>query len=188
MADRSDREQEQPTECRRRHSLISRMGPCSRTPSGPAVSTDCVNRPDRRLHPTNATASNLPLQRGGHPQKTFSGSFGMSQNGCHERKSPGYSTTSRASRLKRRNALLGRHTFLSQSFFGLACHHFPQDRKNDRGRPTKQQHAVHRRHWAKQLPALNRSHVAVTERCVVYKGKIDEIGARRCNAYHHVSK
>jgi hypothetical protein len=71
MADRSDREQEQPTECRRRHSLISRMGPCSRTPSGPAVSTDCVNRPDRRLHPTNATASNLPLQRGGHPQKIF---------------------------------------------------------------------------------------------------------------------
>jgi hypothetical protein len=29
----------------------------SRTPSGPAVSTDCINRPDRRLHPTNATAS-----------------------------------------------------------------------------------------------------------------------------------
>ena len=28
-----------------------------RTPSGPAVSTDCINRPDRRLHPTNATAS-----------------------------------------------------------------------------------------------------------------------------------
>src|SRR6476620_5848079 len=57
MADRSDREQGQPNRCPRRHSLINRMGPCSRTPSGPAVSTDCINRPDRRLHPTNATAS-----------------------------------------------------------------------------------------------------------------------------------
>ena len=38
MADRSDRKQGQPAECPRRHSLISRMGPCSRTPSGPAVS------------------------------------------------------------------------------------------------------------------------------------------------------
>src|SRR5262245_64506447 len=71
MANRSDREQGQPTQCRRRHSLLSRMGPCSRTPSGPAVSTDCMNRPDRRLHPTNATASIFALQRGSHPQKTF---------------------------------------------------------------------------------------------------------------------
>jgi len=46
------------------------MGPCSRTPSGPAVSTDCINRPDRRLHPTNATASIYLLQRGSHPQRT----------------------------------------------------------------------------------------------------------------------
>ena len=62
MANRSDREQGQPTECPRRHSLRSRMGPCSRTPSGPAVSIDCINRPDRRLHPTNATASIYSLQ------------------------------------------------------------------------------------------------------------------------------
>ena len=62
--------QGQPTACLRRHSLINRMGPCSRTPSGPAVSTDCINRPDRRLHPTNATASIYLLQRGSHPQKT----------------------------------------------------------------------------------------------------------------------
>src|ERR1700751_2255449 len=71
MANRSDREQGQPTECLRRHSLISRMGPCSRTPSRPAVSTDCINRPDRRLHSTNATTSNYLLQCGSHPQKTF---------------------------------------------------------------------------------------------------------------------
>src|SRR6266853_2002712 len=48
------------------------MGPRSRTPSGPAVSTDCINRPDRRLHPTNVTTSNYLLQRGGHPQRTSS--------------------------------------------------------------------------------------------------------------------
>ena len=46
------------------------MGPCSRTPSGPAVSSDCINRPNRRLHPTNAAASIYLLQRGSHPQKT----------------------------------------------------------------------------------------------------------------------
>src|SRR5580692_2961389 len=55
------------------------MGPCSRTPSGPAVSTDCINRPDRRLHPTNATASIYLLQRGSHPQKTQLGRRGMSE-------------------------------------------------------------------------------------------------------------
>ena len=70
MANRSDREQGQPTACPRRQSLISRMGPCSRTPSGPAVSIDCINRPDRRLHPTYANTSIYPLQRGSHPQKT----------------------------------------------------------------------------------------------------------------------
>jgi hypothetical protein len=69
----------------------------------------------------------------------------------HERKSPGYSITSRASRLNRRYALVGRNTFLSQSFFGLR-HRCPQDRKNDGCRPTKQQYAVHRRHWPEQLP------------------------------------
>lgn len=70
MADRSDRERGQPNRCPRRHSLINRMGPCSRTPSGPAVSTDCINRPDRGLHPTNAIASIYLLQRGSHPQRT----------------------------------------------------------------------------------------------------------------------
>ena len=70
MANRSDREQGQPTTCPRRQSLISRMGPCSRTPSGPAVSIDCIKRPDRRLHPTYANTSNFPLQRGSHPQRT----------------------------------------------------------------------------------------------------------------------
>src|SRR5579859_6490169 len=79
MADRSDRERGQPNSCPRRHSLSNRMGPCSRTPSGPAVSTDCINRPDRRLHPTNATASIYLLQRGSHPQKTSAAPVGMSQ-------------------------------------------------------------------------------------------------------------
>src|SRR5271157_3123682 len=70
MANRSDREQGQPSRCPRHHSLHNRMGPCSRTPSGPAVSIDCINRPDRRLHPTNATAPIYLLQCGSHPQKT----------------------------------------------------------------------------------------------------------------------
>lgn len=78
MANRSDREQGQPKACPRRHSLMNRMGPCSRTPSGPAVSTDCINRPDRRLHPTNATASIYLLQRGSHPQRTWCSGRDMS--------------------------------------------------------------------------------------------------------------
>jgi hypothetical protein len=64
MANRSDRNQGQPTACPRRQSLISRMGPRSRTPSGAAVSTDCVNRPDRRLHPTKATHQFNPCNAG----------------------------------------------------------------------------------------------------------------------------
>src|SRR6266403_2646431 len=70
--------------------LISRMGPCSRTPSGPAVSIDCINRPDRRLHPTNATASIYLLQRGSHPQRTQVGHRAMSVSCrycCKSRKS-----------------------------------------------------------------------------------------------------
>ena len=64
MADRADREQGQPTRCPRRHSLINRIGPCSRTPSGPAVSTDCINRPDRRLHPTMPLRQFSPCNAG----------------------------------------------------------------------------------------------------------------------------
>src|SRR5271169_6013325 len=79
MANRSDREQGQPNLSLRRHSLNNRMGPCSRTPSGPAVSTDCINRPDRRLHPTNATASIYLLQRGSHPQRTSADRASMSE-------------------------------------------------------------------------------------------------------------
>src|SRR6266478_1601688 len=42
----------------------------------------------------------------------------------------------------------GRYT--PSPLFGSACHHcLPQDLKNDGSRPTKQQHAVHRRHWPK---------------------------------------
>jgi hypothetical protein len=46
------------------------MGPGSRTPSGPAVPTDCINRPDRRLHPTTRQIINSHLQCGSHPQRT----------------------------------------------------------------------------------------------------------------------
>ena len=88
MADRSDREQGQPNLSLRRHSLKSRMGPCSRTPSGPAVSTDCINRPDRRLHPTNATASIYLLQRGSHPQRTQVGHCAVSVSCANKRHSP----------------------------------------------------------------------------------------------------
>lgn len=72
---RSDREQGQPNEWRRRYSLQSRSGPCSRTPSGPAVHADCINRPDRRLHPTHHLIITLCLQRGSHPQTPFAASF-----------------------------------------------------------------------------------------------------------------
>jgi hypothetical protein len=40
------------------------MGPCSRTPSGPAVKVDCINRPDRRLLPANANTSNFSCNAG----------------------------------------------------------------------------------------------------------------------------
>ena len=48
----------EPMDCQRRSSLKSRSGPCSRTPSGPAVLADCANRPDRRLHPTERQTIN----------------------------------------------------------------------------------------------------------------------------------
>jgi hypothetical protein len=81
MANRSDREQGQPTSCPRHHSLNNRMGPCSRTPSGPAVSIDCINRPDRRLHPANATAPIYLSQCGSHPQRTRTLTIGAAAMG-----------------------------------------------------------------------------------------------------------
>ena len=50
-----------PNECRRQHSLQSGMGLCSRPPSAPAASNDCVNRPDRRLHPTKTSDHQIVL-------------------------------------------------------------------------------------------------------------------------------
>jgi hypothetical protein len=41
----------------------------------------------------------------------------------------------------------------------------PQHFKNDGCGPAKQQHAVHCRHQPKQVPPLQRSHVAVAKRC-----------------------
>jgi transposase len=72
MAYRSDREQGHPAECPRHHSLPSRVGPSSRIPSGPAVTTptastgrteDCTRPPARNVK--------SPLQCGSHPQRTF---------------------------------------------------------------------------------------------------------------------
>lgn len=57
-------------DCQRRYSLLSRLGPGLRTPSGPAVPPDCNSRPDRRLQPTERQNINLYLQRGSHPQRT----------------------------------------------------------------------------------------------------------------------
>jgi len=61
MAHRSDREPGYPVECPRHHSLQSRVGPSSRIPSGPAVYADRINRPDRRLHPTQRQNLKSPL-------------------------------------------------------------------------------------------------------------------------------
>src|SRR5215468_8317981 len=61
MANRSDREQGQPKRCLRRHSLISRMGPRSRTPSGPAVSTDCIKQAGQKTAPDQCHYVNLAL-------------------------------------------------------------------------------------------------------------------------------
>jgi len=59
-----------------------------------------------------------------------------------------------------------------------ATHHrSPQYLENDGGRPTKQQHAVHRRHRPEQPPALHRGYVAVAERRVVHESEIHDIGA-----------
>ena len=50
----------------------------------PASDIDCINRPDRRLHPTNATTPIYLLQCGSHPQRTD----GPVQVRCPERGHP----------------------------------------------------------------------------------------------------
>ena len=61
MADRSDREQGQPNRCPRRHSLMNRMGPCSRTPSGPAVSNRLHQQAGQKTAPDQCHCVNLSL-------------------------------------------------------------------------------------------------------------------------------
>ena len=51
-----------------------------------------------------------------------------------------------------------------------------QNLEYDGGRPTKHKHAVHRRYWPEQSPALHRSYVAVTKRRVVHESKIYWVG------------
>jgi hypothetical protein len=63
------------------------------------AATGWVNRPDRRLHPTNATASIYSLQRGSHPQKkTSSDRAGMMSRTCQNRKYDHCSQGANASR------------------------------------------------------------------------------------------
>jgi len=55
MAHRSDREPGHPDQCPRRHSLQSRVGPSSAdTIMASGREKGRTNRPDTRLHPTNA--------------------------------------------------------------------------------------------------------------------------------------
>jgi len=61
MADRSDREQGQPNRCPRRNSLMNRMGPCSRTPSGPAVSNRLHQQAGQKTAPDQCHCVNLTL-------------------------------------------------------------------------------------------------------------------------------
>jgi hypothetical protein len=68
MANRSDRKQGQPRKCPRRHSLKCRMGPCSRTPSGPAVQNRLHQHAEQKTAPDQCHCIILPLQRGSHPQ------------------------------------------------------------------------------------------------------------------------
>jgi hypothetical protein len=73
MANRSDREPGHPAECPRHHSLQSRVGPSSRIPSGPAATNGCINRPDTRLHPTNAPDRQIAACNAGaiHTRRSF---------------------------------------------------------------------------------------------------------------------
>jgi hypothetical protein len=57
----SDKLAGQPTECPRHHSLRSRTGPCSWTPSGPAVSIDCIKQAGQKTAPDQRHNVNLPL-------------------------------------------------------------------------------------------------------------------------------
>jgi len=59
----------------------------------------------------------------------------------------------------------------------VALHRSAQHLEHDRGRPPEEQHAVHRRHGAEQLPPLHWGDVAVSERRVVDECKVHEIAA-----------
>lgn len=52
-----------------------------------------------------------------------------------------------------------------------------QHLENDRRRPAKQQHAIHRRHRSEQAPSHDRRDIAITERRVVDESEIEKIGA-----------
>src|SRR6516225_10255793 len=77
-------------------------------------------------------------------------------------------------------ALSGKHVNLHQR----SSKHF----KNHSGRPTEQQHAIHRSNRSKQPPALNRGYVTITERRVVYEREICEVGCRRGGIQNPLSK
>ncbi len=59
-------------QCPRRHSLHNRMGPHSRAPSGPAVSTRLHQQAEDKTAPDqHAETSRSDLQRGSHPDRTL---------------------------------------------------------------------------------------------------------------------
>jgi hypothetical protein len=63
--------QGQPTECQKRHSLKSRMGPYLRTPSGPAVQRRLHQQAEQKTAPDQRQYIRFLLQCGSHPQRTF---------------------------------------------------------------------------------------------------------------------
>src|SRR6516225_278812 len=52
-----------------------------------------------------------------------------------------------------------------------------QHLENNRGRPTEQQHAVHRRHRPKQAPARHRRYIAIAKRGVIDQCEVHESSA-----------
>src|SRR4029079_18686959 len=80
MADRSDREQGQPNRCPRRNSLMNRMGPCSRTPSGPAVSNRLHQQAGQKTAPDQCHCVNLTLATREPSTEDIASAHGMFAN------------------------------------------------------------------------------------------------------------
>jgi Bacterial regulatory helix-turn-helix protein, lysR family len=64
----------------------------------------------------------------------------------------------------------------------------PQHLEYDGGRPTKHEHAIHRRYWPEQSPALHRNDVAVAERRVVHESEIYGVSTGGCRTDDRVGQ